>query len=49
MKWLIPAAALLTLLAIGVNLWTVSLVLLAMELAAVGLMIRHARRTYEPS
>lgn len=46
MKWLIGAAALLTLLAIGVNLWTLSLVTLGVELAFVGLMIRHARKTY---
>ena len=42
----IIAVGIITLLVIGINLWTLSLVVLLMELAAVGLMIRRAvRRT----
>jgi hypothetical protein len=43
----IIAAALLTLLVIGVNLWTLSLVVLGAEMASVAWMIRHARKRYE--
>ncbi len=44
MMWLIGAAALLTLIATGVNLWTLSLVTLGVELAMLALMIRRGHQ-----